>query len=295
MRTRLPDLLLVLHMAPLPSIACIGAVYAGSELGLAADVLASRALQMAPLTVCTAIVAASHDRVSDLTEVPSDTVRSQLEHLTTVGQVEGARIGVLGSHQNAHAVLEWADSLSGPVVLEAIASGPSGETLLPARGIDALTSRLGIADLVLISRRDAELLSGGEIHSLDDAQVAAQRIVNRGARRVVVQCGVLPARFFDAAEDPGGDGATPEFSSDLYFDGEDFSLFERPPLQQITGTQSIYAITALKTLIEQRPLEHALQASTQESVESVRWAQETTGGDLRIAYNWRHLRAMSRP
>ena len=61
------------------------------------------------------------------------------------------------------------------MVLDLVASGPSGETVLSARGIDAVAERLGAADLVTLSRADAELVTGGEIASLDDAQVAAQR------------------------------------------------------------------------------------------------------------------------
>ncbi|MEM6328423.1 MAG: PfkB family carbohydrate kinase [Bacteroidota bacterium] len=279
----------------LSPVACIGALYTGSERGLAADVLSARQLGLAPHTVCTALVAASHDRVTDLTEVPSDTVHSQLEHLSAVTSVEGVRIGVLGSPKNAEAVLDWASRLDVPVVLEIVASGPSGETVLPARGIDVVSSRLGVADLVIVSRQDAELITGGEIASLDDAQVAAQRITNRGARRVIIHCGVLAARFFDPADDPGGDGAPATFSSDLYFDGEDFSLFELPVQADVDGIQSLHAITALSALIEGAAPETMLQAATQQAVEAVRWAPQSSDGTPRLAYNWRHIRSLGDP
>lgn len=270
----------------LPPIACIGALYAGSERGLAADVLTARSLGLAPHTVCTTIVAASHDHVTDLTEVPSDTVRSQLEHLDAVGAVAGARIGVLGSAANANAVLEWASRFEGPVVLEAVASGPNGETVLPARGIDVLTERLSVADLVVVSRQDAELFSGGEINSLDDAQVAAQRLSKRGAKRVVIHCGVLPTRFFDAALDPGADSAPDALAADLYFDGEDFALFEIPRQPSLEGVQSSYAITALSALLHGSAPESVLQAATRQSVEATRAAYPSGDGLPRLAFDW---------
>ena len=276
---------------PLPPIACVGAIYTGSERGLVADALAASASGLAPYTVCTSIVAASHDRVTDLTEVPSDTVRSQLEHLTAVTSLAGAKIGILGSDRNAQAVLEWAANLAGPVVLEVVASGPSGETVLPARGIDEVAEHLVVADLVTISRTDAELVTGGEIASLDDAQVAAQRIANRGARGVLIHCGQLPARFYDAADDPGGGEAAASFVSDLYFDGEDFALFERPIQLRPEGIDSMFAITALSRLVQTLPIEEALQAAVQAVVESARAAQETADGGVRIAYDWRSQHA----
>lgn len=275
--------------SPLSPVVCIGAVYAGSERGLASDVLASRRLGLAPRTVCTCIVAASHDTVTDLTEVPVDTVLSQLEHLSATGSFCGVRIGILGSDRNATAVLTWASGVDVPVVLEVVASGPSGETVLPARGIDVVADHLAVADLVLFSRADAELVTGGQITSLDDAQVAAQRITNRGARGVVIDCGVLPSRFFDAADDPGGEGSEASLHSLLYFDGEDFALFEVPPGVEVVGTQSLYAITVIRRLATGAPIMEALQAATREVVESRRAARNVgTEGEMALEYGWDH-------
>ncbi|MEM1056713.1 MAG: PfkB family carbohydrate kinase [Bacteroidota bacterium] len=279
----------------LSPIACIGALYSGSERGLAADVLAARSLDLAPHTVCTTIVAASHDRVTDLTEVPSDTVRSQMEHLKAVASLSGVKIGVLGSAANATAVFEWAAQLNVPKVLDIVASGPSGETVLNARGLDVVADHLSGTDLVTVSRQDAELMTGGEITSLDDAQVAAQRITNRGARRVLLHCGVLPARFFDAADDPGGDGSVSKFRSDLYFDGEDFALFELPSQPELDGSTSLYTITVLSRLIQGDTFEASLQAATRNSVEGTRWATPTFHGDPRLTYDWRNKSGSANP
>jgi len=276
--------------AQLPPILCIGALYAGSERGLGADILAARALGSAPVTVCTAIIAASHNEVTDLTEVPVDTVSSQLEHITAVVSPEAVRIGILGSVKNAVAVLDWASSVEAPVVLEIVASGPSGETVLPARGLDAVAERLGVADLVVVSKPDAELITGGSIDSLDDAQVAAQRITNRGAQRVVIDCGSLPARFYDAADDPGATTLNRTLSAYLYFDGEDFSLFELPLFLSNTGLSSVFAITVSISLGSGRRIEKSLQAAIREVAESGRHAVPT-GEDLNTPeYQWRHMK-----
>lgn len=274
---------------PLVPVAVVGALYTASERGLAADVLAARALGLAPVPVCTSIVVASGRVVTDVTDVPVDTVVAQLEHVAEAAPVRGVKVGILGGPKTVDAVLDAVAALDVPVVLDVVASGPSGETVLSARGIDALADRLGVADLVTVSRADAELMTGGQVESLDDAQVAAQRITNRGARRVLIRCGALPYRFYDAADDPGASTeAGAPFFADLYYDGEDFALFEAPNLADRApdGASSAFALAALKGLIEGETPEAALQSAKRFATEAVRHALDVDGGGLRLDPFW---------
>lgn len=268
-----------------PRLAVIGGLYAGSERGLTADILVARALGFAPVPVCTQLVMAGRGRVTDVTDVPTDTVAAQIDHTFATGPVAGVKIGILAGHQTAEVVLDACDAFGVPVVLDLVASGPSGETVLSAQGIDAVAARLNVPRLVTISRADAELVTGGEIASLDDAQVAAQRIVNRGARHVVIRLGALPYRFYDAADDPGhGAGGPPPFSFDLSYDGEDFALFEAPLLTGSTpeGGSSAYAITALSGLIMGASVEEALQEAKRYASEALR---QSDNGLLNVDWN----------
>lgn len=258
----------------------VGGLYAGSERGLTADLLVARALGFAPLPVCTQLVMAGGGRVTDVLDVPTDTVAAQLDHTFAMGPVAGAKVGILAGDNTAEVVLEVCEAFGVPVVLDLVASGPSGETVLSAEGIDAVAARLAVPRLVTLSRRDAELVTGGEIASLDDAQVAAQRIANRGARHVLIRLGQLPYRFYDAAEDPGLDesaapGAPPPFSFDLAFDGEDFALFEAPLLPEPTpeGGSSAFAIAALAGLIYGQDMDDALQSAKRYATEALRQAE----------------------
>ena len=271
---------------PLSPVAVVGATYTVSERGLAADVLCARALGLAPLPVCTSIVVASGGRVTDVTDVPVDTVRAQLDHLATSGPVRGMKVGVLGGPKTVRAVLDAAAEVDGPVVLDLVASGPSGETVLEARGIDAVAERLDVADLVTLSKADAELVTNAQIESLDDAQVAAQRLHNRGARAVLIRCGSLPYRFYDAADDPGAEAPDRQFA-DLFYDGEDFALFEAPHLDAAPdGAASALTLAALAALVAGESLEVALQQAKAFATESVRHALAVDGGAERICTDW---------
>ena len=265
------------------ALTLVGALYTGTERGLVSDLYAARALGVQGWGVCSALVMASQGHVTDVTEVPADTVRAQLEHLALMRDSVALKIGVLGNQQIVEAVFRSAERHPHPIVLEYIVSGPSGETVLTERGIAALNERLSVPDLVLISRQDAELITGGEIQSLDDAQVAAQRLSRLGARRVVVKCGALPTRFFDAVEDPGGDGQSEALASDLYFDGTDFALFEAPYLSGVAvdGAGSAFSVAITVGLAEKRTFEDALQHGKRYVTEALRRA--TTD---RLPFDW---------
>lgn len=274
----------------LSPIAVVGATYTATERGLAADVLCARALGLAPLPICTSIVVASGGRVTDVTDVPVDTVIAQLEHLAEAGPLAGVKLGILGSDKTTAAVLDHVSALDVPVVLALTASGPSGETVMEARAIDAAADRLSAASLVTLSKPDAELVTNAQIESLDDAQVAAQRLHNRGAHHVLIRCGSLPYRFYDAADDPGA-GAPRPFFADLYYDGEDFALFEAPLLDvNPDGASSAYALATLAGLVGGRSVEEALQGAKRFATEAVRQAVQVQGHAPRLRPDWETLR-----
>ena len=269
----------------LPPVVAVGAMTTASDRGLLADLAAARAAGLAPIGVCTQLTVASRGLVTDVTDVPSDTVRAQLEHLTTLGAPAGIKIGVLGSAATGDAVLDYAETLDGPVVLDFVASGPSGETVLSADGIDRVAERLSVPALVTMSRQDAELIAGGAVDSLDDAQVAAQRVAARGAQSVLIRCGDLPYRFYDPADDPGADGESESLSFDLFYDGEDFALFEAPLLDAAPqGLSSILTMTVLAALIKRESVEAALQSAKRAATDAARFAANAAPFGLRPAY-----------
>ncbi|MEM6287098.1 MAG: bifunctional hydroxymethylpyrimidine kinase/phosphomethylpyrimidine kinase [Bacteroidota bacterium] len=273
-------------MMTLRPVAVIGALYTAGERGLAGDILAARSLGLAPMPVCTSIVVAGEGRVTDVTDVPVDTVIAQIDHLKAAGTVSGVKVGILGSAKTVAVVCDYLDAIDVPSVLDITASGPSGETVLNARGIDTLADRLGGPMLVTVGRADAELVTGGQIESLDDAQVAAQRIHNRGARQVVIRCGTLPYRFYDAASDPGNEAGV--LNADLYFDGEDFALFEADQIDEANpdGASSVFSLTVLRGLIDGLAPEAALQQAKRSATEAVRHRLAVDGYGARIHPDW---------
>ncbi len=250
----------------------LGALYPGIERGLTADVLTTRALGGQAYPVCTSHIIAGHGRVTDVLEVPADTVAAQLEHLFATVQPTGAKVGVIGSAASVEVAFRLlGQHLQGPLVLDLTLSGPSGEDLADSRVREALKARLPLPDLVTLRRVDAELLVGMEIQNLDDAQVAVQRLARLGARVVLLRAGTIPQSTFD-------DVGPYAFHADLFFDGTDFALFEAPALagvERIYGASSALTLTLLHGLWSGMPPAEAMQKAKAFVTDALRLRDQT--------------------
>lgn len=249
----------------------VGAQYPSNYRGLSADLLATQALSGHAFPICTAHVVAGDGVVTDVLNVPTDTVSAQLEHVFETQQPTSAKIGIIGATPTIDRVFEHLSHLSGPIVLDLTLSGPSGEDVLGQHGLEEITDYFAAPDLVTVRRTDASLIAGMEIPSLDDAQVAAQRLAQQGAERVLIRCGKLPTHFYDKEADP------PDYALDLFFDGEDFALFEAPYLSDLEGLHGVSSgllLPLLKHLQDGLGLEPALQKAKGRVSEALRAAHQ---------------------
>lgn len=251
---------------------CINALYTGIERGLAADLRATHLLDGQAHAVCTSLITASHGQVTDVLPVPSDSVQAQLEHLfgavPSAEQPTAVRIGIVSQSATIAGVFEALRAVDVPLVLDLTLSGPSGEDIINASGLDLLKEHLSEADVVTLRRQDAELVASMEIGSLDDAQVAVQRLHRLGASNVLLRCGVLPARHFEDSEATETDK---DFYADLFYDGEEFHLFEAPHLRRVAhGASSMLTLALARTLQSGAPLIEALQRAKRFTTDRLR-------------------------
>ena len=249
----------------------VGALYPGIGRGLSADLLATQALSGQAFPVCTSHVVAGSGMVTDVLNVPTDTVSAQLEHVFETRSPTSAKIGIIGATPSVKRVIDHLRKLNGPIVFDLTISGPSGEDVLGQQGLGAVMDHLSEPDLVTLRLNDASLVAGMEIPSLDDAQVAAQRIAQQGAQRVLLRCGKLPTHFFDE------DATPPDYALDLFYDGEDFALFEAPYLDGLNdhhGASSGLLLPLLRHLQSGLDFESALQKAKGRVSNALRAAQQ---------------------
>jgi Hydroxymethylpyrimidine/phosphomethylpyrimidine kinase len=260
----------------------VGALYPGISRGVKADLLATQALKGSAHPVCTAHVVAGRGVVTDVLNVPTDTVSAQFEHLAATESPTAAKVGVIGDAPTVETTFDHLRNLDGPVILDLTLSGPSGEDVLGQKGLDALLDHLDEPDLVTVRKTDASLVAGMEIPSLDDAQVAVQRIAQRGAEQVLLRCGRLPTHFYDS------DSSPPDFSVDLYYDGDEIALFEAPylsGLDDLFGASSGLLLPLLQMMQRGTSLEPALQKAKGRVTEALRAAQEQEAGQTNAFFH----------
>lgn len=249
----------------------VGALYPGISRGLSADLLATQALSGQSFPICTSHVVAGNGVVTDVLNVPTDTVSAQFEHVFQTRNPTSAKIGIIGAAPSVERIFDHLDKLEGPIVLDLTLSGPSGEDVLGQQGLDAVIDHLSEPDLVTLRLNDASLVAGMEIPSLDDAQVAAQRIAQQGAQRVLLRCGKLATHFYEEEATP------PDYALDLFYDGEDFALFEAPYLDGLDdhhGASSGLLLPLLKHLQGGLDFEPALQKAKGRVSNALRAAQK---------------------
>jgi hydroxymethylpyrimidine/phosphomethylpyrimidine kinase len=162
--------------------------------GVAADLRTFAAHNCYGVAAITALTVQSTQGVRSVHATPAPTLRAQLEALVEDITVAGVKIGMLANRANASAVAEFLDSHKFPhVVLDPVSRPTAGSAeLLDASGLkfvrDELLKR---ATVITPNMPEAGFLTGMEVRDLNAMRTAAQKLVEMGARAVIVTGGHL--------------------------------------------------------------------------------------------------------
>lgn len=162
--------------------------------GIQADLKAFSALGAYGMTVVTALTAQSTRGVSGVHPVPAGFVTSQLETLLADARVDAVKVGMLADAGVVAAVCAAIDAHGlANVVVDPVMVAKSGDRLLAAEAIEAVrTELLPRADLVTPNLPEAaELLGEEEATDVRGMREQAERLLDLGARRVLVKGGHL--------------------------------------------------------------------------------------------------------
>ena len=174
--------------------------------GVAADLKTFAAHNCYGVAVVTALTVQSTLGVKAIHVTPSTTLRAQLDALAEDVQIAAVKIGMLGSRANAAAVAEFLDAVNARhVVLDpVIQPSAGGPELLDAAGVKYLSEELmRRASVVAPNISEATLLSGLEIKDPAGMEAAARKLIERGARAVIVKGGHMEKAvdvLFDGVE-----------------------------------------------------------------------------------------------
>lgn len=163
----------------------------GAGAGIQADLKTFAALDVYGLSVITAVTAQNTIGVRAVQEIDTEVVAAQLDAVAEDFPIKAVKTGMLSSAAIIEVVaagLRRHRLLT--LVVDPVMVAKSGDRLLREDAVAALVTRLlPLATVVTPNLPEAEVLSKSSINSFEDRLAAARRILDAGARAVVVKGG----------------------------------------------------------------------------------------------------------
>jgi hydroxymethylpyrimidine/phosphomethylpyrimidine kinase len=162
--------------------------------GIAADLKTFAAHNCYGVAAVTALTVQSTQGVLSVHATPASTLRAQLDALAQDSVLASVKIGMLANRANASAVTEFLDKHKfAHVILDPVSRPTAGNTeLLDSAGLNFVRDEmLKRASVVTPNIAEAEFLTGMEVRDLQGMKAAGLKLLEMGARAVIVTGGHL--------------------------------------------------------------------------------------------------------
>ncbi|MEM0042135.1 MAG: bifunctional hydroxymethylpyrimidine kinase/phosphomethylpyrimidine kinase [Candidatus Korarchaeum sp.] len=229
----------------------------GGGAGIQADLKTFAALGVHGTVAITSITAQNTREVTAVQDVNVDVIRAQIEAVVSDIGVDAAKTGMLHTSEIIRAVAEEVRRHRFPLVVDPVMIAKSGAPLLKEEAVKSLIEELlPLAEVVTPNAREAEVLSGISVRSLDDARRAAKLIAEHGPRAVIVKGGHLE----------GGE------SIDVLYDGDFTELrAERVGSRNTHGTGCSFSAAIAAELAKGRSIREAFRTAKLLVTEAIRY------------------------
>jgi hydroxymethylpyrimidine kinase/phosphomethylpyrimidine kinase len=229
------------HSAP-PILLTIAGFDPSCGAGIAADLKTFAAHGCYGVAAITSVTIQNTQGVDAVHNTPTAELRAQLEALAKDCEIDAVKIGMLGNRGNAVAVAEFLDAHNfAHIVHDPVMKSSSGTELLDAAGIKyVVTELLRRSSVITPNVPEAETLTGLTIKDVADMEAAARKLVEMGARAVIVKGGHM------------------EKAIDVLFDGNEITqmIGDKNKEESLHGTGCTFAsaiaaqLAAGRTLME---------------------------------------------
>jgi hydroxymethylpyrimidine/phosphomethylpyrimidine kinase len=189
-----------------PVVLTIAGFDPSSGAGVTADIKTIAAHGCFGVAALTALTVQSTSGVKSSEPMDVTLLRAMLQELNDDSKIAAVHIGMLGRAPVANAVADFLESSRLPcIVLDTIIEASSGARLLDEAGILVMAERLfPLAAVITPNAREASLLTGNTVDSVDEMKKAARQLQEKGAKSVVVTGGHLSPTV-DVLLSAGGD------------------------------------------------------------------------------------------
>lgn len=180
-----------LSNADVPIALTIAGSDSGGGAGIQADLRTFSFHQVHGTSALTCITAQNTTGVTRVDALPPEAVIAQIEAVTNDMSVGAAKTGMLLNQAIIEAVAAHLKTAAiKHLVIDPVMVSRTGDKLIDEGAIAALqTQLLPLATVLTPNRYEAQILAGMEIATLDDMQIAAQKILDFGPQSVIVKGG----------------------------------------------------------------------------------------------------------
>jgi hydroxymethylpyrimidine/phosphomethylpyrimidine kinase len=259
--------------APIPVILTIAGFDPSGGAGIAADLKTFAAHNCYGVAAITALTVQNTQGASAVHPMDAGLLKKSIEALFNDESIKAIKIGMLASRANADVVQSFLEAnASIPSVLDPVIRSSNGLELLDAAGLDLLRAHLLSRVTVITPNLDeASALAGMKIENVEEMKVAARKLVEMGARAVVVTGGHL------------------EKAIDVFFDGSKLETFvgDRVKPDNTHGTGCTFSSAVASNLALGRQLRDSVMLAKAYVTEAIRKAYATGRGRLPLNHFYR--------
>jgi hydroxymethylpyrimidine/phosphomethylpyrimidine kinase len=256
-----------------PILLAIGGFDPSCGAGVAADLKTFAAHGCYGIAAITSLTVQNTQGVEAVHHTPSAELRGQLEALTKDSHIAAVKIGMLGNRANAVVVGEFLDTHKfAHVVHDPVMRSSSDAELLDTTGVKYLaTELLKRSSVITPNVPEAEVLTGVVIKDLGSMEVAARKLVDMGAKAVIVKGGHL------------------ERAIDLVFDGKEVQALsgDKVKVENTHGTGCTFASAITAQLAAGRGLVEAATLAKAYVVKAIEKAYPVGRGRVPLDHFYR--------
>ena len=175
-------------------------IIAGSDssggAGIQADIKTVTSLGSYAMTAITAVTVQNTLGVKSVFSIPPNEIKNQIIYSSTDIRPDAIKIGMLHSSEIVNIVIEALKKIKvKKLVLDPVMVAKGGTKLINAKAIQTLKTKL-IKKVTLITPNipEAEILTGVRIKNKQDMILAANHLINLGAKNVLIKGGHLQSK-----------------------------------------------------------------------------------------------------
>ena len=183
----------------------------GGGAGIQADLKTFASLGVYGTSAITAVTSQNTLGVTDIVNVPTKSVISQIEAVLSDIGTDSIKIGMLSNASIVNAVSSYiSQSKFEKVIVDPVMISKSGHKLLSESAIKSMIKMLiPISFIITPNIPEASIISETKINSIESAKIAAKKIVKLGAKACIVKGG-----HFDGPP------------IDVFYDGKKYETFK---------------------------------------------------------------------